>query len=421
MRNVGATVLVLCLAAALCRCDPVYYRKGDGSWAEMEAAVKDGRLEIKIAPQAAPNGEAILVISKPKWMVLDDTAAPTLSGLKVNGASRPSSTRELSLGCLSGDTAEVVIGIKDDKNPIGADAVFRLDDAPGVKMEVDRSGLGPPQSSARMVVKMSGLAAGKYEGTLRLADMAPLCNSATWRFAFTVMGISVSEDKQTVSLANATSGFRLQPDIVQQLLLPNGAWSKLTTHIGVFLYPREFTDVQITTDTDDEKTVLVTAITQDLDGEPNEGNVKLEYELTVRRDTPALLVTTRSINISDKELGIGPNWGWLSCPHYFTSEGKQEWGSGNDKGRYHNIGKPGWVWLAPAQEGQKGLLWVSAHAFGEFTGGSLLLYGPGGKRQNGEFSEMKLAFAVAESPAEAEQIYNDLVKKGLVTPPEKEG
>ena len=421
MRTVGATALVLCLAAALCNCDPVYYRQADGSWAKMEAAVKDGRLEIKIAPQAAPNGEAILVINKPKWMVLEDTAAPTLAGLKVNGTSRPSSTQELNFGCLGGETAEVIVGIKDNKNPIADDAVFRLNDAPDVKLEVDRTSLGPPKSAARMVVKISGLAAGKYEGMLTLADMAPLRNSASWPVSFTVMGISVSEDKQTVSLANATSGFRLQPDISKQLLLPNGAWSKLTTHIGAFLYPREFTDVQITTDTADEKTVLVTAIPQDLDGKPNEGNVKLEYELTVRRDTPALLVTTRSINISDKELGIGPNWGWLGCPYYFTSEGKQEWGSGKDKDRYHNIGKPGWVWLAPAQEGQMGLLWVSAHPFGEFMGGSLLLYGPGGKRKNGEFSEMKLAFAAAESPAEAEKIYNELVQKGLVTPPEKEG
>jgi hypothetical protein len=420
MRTAGVTALVLCLAAVVCSSDPVYYREANGSWAKMEAAVRDGRLEIKIAPQAAPNGEAILVINKPEWMVLDDSAAPTLSGIKVNGTSRPSSTSELNLGCLADASSEVIIGIKDDKNPIAADAVFRLNDAPDVSVEIDRSGLGPASTSARMVVKMSGLAVGKYEGTLSLADMAPLRNRASWPVSFTVMGISVSEDKQTVSLANATAGFRLQPDISKQLLLPNGAWSKLTTHIGAFLYPREFTDVQITKDTEAEKTVLVTAICQDLDGKPNDGNIKLEYELTVRQDTPALLVTTRSINISDKELGISPNWGWLSCPYYFTAEGKQEWGSGEDKERYHNIGTPGWVWLAPAKGGETGLLWVSADSFGEFMGGSLLLYGPRGKRQSGEFSEMKFAFAAAETPAEAEEIYNDLVEKGLVTPPEKE-
>ncbi len=423
MRNLGVALLVVCLAAVAAHCDKVYYRAADGAWKSMEAAVKDGKLHIQIGLQAAPNGDAVIVINKPDWMVLDDTEAPSLSGLKVNGVARPSSTDALNLGCLTGNAAEVVFGVKDDKNPVAADtASLRLVDRPEVKLQVDTSGLGPPNSSGRLVVNVSGLAAGKYDGVLGLSDLAPLSNSRTWPVSFTVMGITVSADKQTVSLANATHGFTLQPSIGNQLLLPNGLWSKLTTHTGKdYLYPREFADVKIIKDTPEEQTVLVTAICQNLDGKPTDDQAKLEYELTVRPDTPALLVTTRSINVAAGDLTIGPNWGWLGCPYYFTPAGKASWSSGEGKERYSTIGKVGWLWLAPGKEGDPGLLWASADRFGEFMGGSILLYGNGRAVKPGEFVEMKLVFAVAATPGEAEAIYKDLVQKGLVTPPEEGG
>jgi len=68
----------------------------------------------------------------------------------------------------------VIVGIKDDKNPISAAAVsFSLADALGAKVDVDTSGLGPPKTSGRLMVKMSGLKAGSYEGWLRWATRGP--------------------------------------------------------------------------------------------------------------------------------------------------------------------------------------------------------------------------------------------------------
>jgi len=89
MNKSSLTLLVLCLAIAAGYGDKVYYRAAGGSWASMEAPVRDGRLQIEIGPQIAPKGEAILVVNKPEWMVLDDTTPPQLSGLKVNGTPRP--------------------------------------------------------------------------------------------------------------------------------------------------------------------------------------------------------------------------------------------------------------------------------------------------------------------------------------------
>jgi hypothetical protein len=397
--------------------DTVYYRTADGSWKSTEAAVTDGKLKIPISAEAAPDGQAVLVINKPEWMVLDDTTPPEISGMKVNGASRPSSTDALHLGVLSDSTAEIILGVKDDKNPIAPQGIsFMLDDAPTVDITWDGSALGPPETSGRIVITLADIPAGKYNGHLTLRDMAPLTNTRTWPVEFAVMGITISEDQQAVSLANAESGFKVQPDISNQILLPNGMWSKLTTNMASkFLYPREFTNAQIISDTAEEKTVRIIAIPQDLDGNPVDDVCELEYELTVRADTPALLLTTRSINASDANQKTNPNYGWLGCPYYHTPEGKAEWGSGGDTERYHTIGNPGWLWLAPRGDGP-GLLWASNQRFGEFMGGSILLYGNAGTCKPGEHVQMDMAFAAADTPEQAAEVYQDLIEKGLLTP-----
>lgn len=415
-------ILVTLCMSAIVPADTVYYRTADGTWASLEAPVQNGRLRITIGADTAPDGRAVLVINKPDWMVLDDTLPPELTGVKVNGVARPSTTDALHLGVLTQADAQVLVGVKDDKNPIAAaTAFFALDDAPGVKLSTDSSGLGPPETSGRLALTIEGLPAGKYSGRLTLSDMAPLVNTRSWPVELAVMGITVSEDGQSVTLANAASGFKVTPEIANQVLLPNGAWSKLTTNIGSeFLYPREFTNIEKIADTPEAKTVLITATTQNLDAKPIDGLCELQYELTIRPDTPALLLTTRSMNASDADQKIGPNYGWLGCPYYHTPAGKAEWSSGGDKARYFTIGSPGWLWLAPKGDGP-GLLWASSDRFGEFMGGSILLYGPSGTFKPGESSRMDMAFAAAESPEEAKQIYDDLIEKGLLAPPANQG
>ncbi|MFP3902998.1 MAG: hypothetical protein ACLFWB_02030 [Armatimonadota bacterium] len=409
------TIMSMSVAVALS--EPVYYQAADGSWASMDAPVEDGRLKIHITPESAPNGEALLVINKPEWMVLDDTEPPQLNGLKVNGNARPVSLPSLHLGTLGGETAEVIVAASDAKNPLSPDSLrFELYDRPDVDIQIDPGDIGPPNKSARLVVNISGLTPGAYEGLFSVSDLAPLTNILQKPIRFNIFGVSVADDKQTVTLANEATEYVLQPDKSEQLKLPNGLWAKLTSNVpGNFLYPLSFTDVQITKDAADGKTVLVTADCQNLDEEPVEGVLKIEYELTVRPDTAALQVVTRSINISDKKQSIGPNWGWLNCPYYVTPEGRGEWSSGKDN-KYSDIGKVDWLWLAPRNEQNPGLLWVSPDRFGEFMGGSILLYGPRVDAKTDEYSEMRMFFAPAESAEKAEEIYNDLVEKGIYTP-----
>lgn len=421
MRRIAVYAIIALIATTAAMCEPVYYRAADGSWKSMEAPTEDGRLKIHITAENAPDGNALLVINKPDWMVLDDQAPPELVGLKANGNPRPAAMETMHLGTLGSESLEAIIAVKDEKNPLSPESLqFSLSSHPEAVVDIQPGEIGPPKTSARIVVNVSNLSPGAYRGDFRISDLGPLANTLHRPVEFTIFGITVAEDGQSVILANSVSDFTLKPHKSDQLSLPN-QWAKLTTNVpGDFLYPREFTDVEIIEHTPERRTVQVTANTMNIDEKPVEGMVELQYTLTVRPDTPALQVVSRSINISDETIGINPNWGWLRCPYYHTPEGRAEWISGADP-RYSTIGKVNWLWLAPRNENNPGLLWVSPHRFGEFTGGSILLYGPKVDAKKGEFSEMHNFFAPADSPEEAREIYDDLVEKGLYTPVQQEG
>ncbi len=423
MKRLTMSLLVVTLALTVGYCDKVYYRTLDGSWTTVEALAKDGRLQINITPKMAPRGEATLVVDKPAWMVLDDTAPPELSGLKVDGTARPSSTDTLNLGCLGTDAVEVMVGVKDDKNPISAGGVrFALANAPGAKVDADTSGLGPPKSTGRLVAKISGLKPGAYEGVLELSDMAPLSNSRTWPVTFTVMGISVSDDKQSISLANAAGAFTFEPGLSKQIALPVGMQLYLTGSLGGWVYPLEFTEAQIINDTPEAKTVLVksTRLQDDKKAPVPDGRARIEYELTVRPDTPCLLVTSRLYNVGEKDMGANFFWGWLPGAYFVTpTEGKNEW-EGVAQDKYIEVGNVGWVWLAPQSQGKPGLLWASDCKFTQSRFNSMIIHSPSATLKTGEFVEARFAIGMAASPGEAEGTYKYLLQKGLVPQPAAE-
>lgn len=411
-------VLILVVVASMVCADTVYYRTDDGSWQQMEATATGETVKIMITPDAAPGGKATLVVNKPQWMVLDDDTPPQITGMKVDGKT-VAVADVLDFGGFGAEVADIELAIADDSNPISPQVAFSLSDSRGADIEVDATGLGEPAKSGNLIIHLAGLGAGRYTGNLTIRDMAPLSNERTWPIAFGVMGISIADDLQKVSISNGTAGYEMKSgDIANQLLLPTGQWAKLTTNIpGNFTYPRQFTDVEIVEDTPEQKTVLVYANAQTLKNEPIEDMVEFEYELTVRADTPAIVVTSRSFNISDKVQSFAPNWGWLGAPYYATADGRQEWHS-DAANKYYTIGNVNWVWLAPRKTDEPGLLWVSRDKFGEFTGGSILTYGESGQLEVDEAAEMRMIFAPAADIDEAQSIYADIVAKGLYTPNE---
>ena len=72
------------------------------------------------------------------------------------------------------------------------------------------------------------LKAGGYQGSLTLTDMAPLANSRTWPVSLTIIGISVAEDMQKVSLATEAGAYEFEPGLGTQIRLPNGMRLYLT-------------------------------------------------------------------------------------------------------------------------------------------------------------------------------------------------
>jgi len=421
VRTVCLSLVLLLLCAAATHAETVYYRAADGSWTSMDAPVTDGHIRVSFGPDAVPAGKAVIVINKPDWMVLDDTEPPQIGGLTVNGAPRPSDTAALALGSVVSEQAEIVLDINDDKNPIAADSVyFTLGDAPGVELRVDASGIAPPETTGRAVINMSGLKAGGYQGSLTLTDMAPLANSRTWPVSLTIIGISVAEDMQKVSLATEAGAYEFEPGLGTQIRLPNGMRLYLTGSMRGWRYPQSITGAELIEDTAEAKTVLISSDDLiDNEKKPIENEQeRMEYELTIRPDTPALLVKSRIVNTGAAETGGSYFWGWLGGAHFVTPDGvKHEW-EGVAKDNYIDVGRVGWVWIAPSKEGQPGIAWMSDLRFNQSRFHTMLLKpAESAKVPPGGAIEAGFAIALTDTPEQVKPIYDDLVARGLIAAP----
>ncbi len=390
-----------------------FYRDSRGKWQTLTSAKRDGNT---ITFTVEPQEETLVVVDKPKWMVLDDRNPPRVNSATINGRDCPLREARLELGCLAKGGATLEIAAADDRNPVAPASVrFRLYEHPEVKISIRVSEGGPPSLNLRVSVDLANLEPGAYEGELGFADMAPAANAFVATVAFTVMGVKIDPDSRGVSLANAGTAYRFQPHRSNQLLLPGGIWSKLTTRTdNVWLYPREILAAEVVSDTTEHTTVRIRTNTQDIDGKPREGLGELEYELTVRADTPALFVTTRSRNISDQPVPNQANWGWLPAAYYVTSDGQKKW-RGRARNEYLGVGRVGWLWLAPKKKGAPGLVWMSDLAFGESRFDTMLLYSEKKTCKPGESVDMRFAIAPANDPEEAAAMYEDLRKRALLS------
>jgi len=118
-----------------------------------------------------------------------------------------------------------------------------------VAVTLDTSGIAQPETTGRAVIGLSGLKAGRYEGTFSLTDMAPLGNSRTWPVSLTVIGISIGEDMQKVSLATEAGAYEFEPGLGTQIRLPNGMRLYLTGSMRGWRYPQSITGAELIEDT----------------------------------------------------------------------------------------------------------------------------------------------------------------------------
>lgn len=398
-----------------------FCRTADGTWVPLATDRQPGKpVTFTLSPaQCSPSGEALVILGKPAWMTLDDVVPPRVTGVLVDGVARPFAGNAIALGCVSGASTEITLTLADDASPLAPDRLeLHLTPAVGDAVQLDGTGVQPPQRQGRATIRLTRLPPGAYHGELTLSDLAAVPNRALYTLDVTVFGITIAADQQSLVLAGAGADYRLHAHLSEQLLLPGGIWSKLTTRsAGTWLYPRRFTAVDLVSDLPTAKTVRVKADTQDLEGAPNAGLGALEYDLTVYLDTPALFVTTRSLNLAGKDLDSNASWGWLPAPYYVTASGRQAW-RGKATDSYVNVGQVGWLWLAPARPGEPGLVWMSQLRFGESRFDTMLLYSDTGTVKPGGAVEMRFAIAPAATPEAAAAIYQDLVSRGrLAAPP----
>lgn len=392
----------------------------DGTWRPLPAERReDGTRLIRLTPEHLGAGGATRVLlGKPQWMVAADVAPPEVICVRTGEGKRFPGTQPIDIGCVSARATEFTFELRDDLNPLDPGAcTFVLGTDRNERIEPECLGLGPPGKTGTLTVRLGALAPGAYEATLTVCDLSPARNTASRSVAFSVFGISTADDGQSIRLATTETEYQLRADKLNHLLLPGGIWSRLTTNTdSTWLYPRRFTDVRMLEDTGDAKTVLVAADTQGIDGKPHEGLGALEFELTVHRDSPALFVTTRSRNISERQVVNYANWGWLPASYYVTPDGRHEW-RGKAADQYFDIGHVGWLWLAPTAEGKPGLVWMSALQFGESRFDTMLLYSARASCKPSELVEMTFAIAPAASAEEARSLVDGLVTRGLITPP----
>jgi len=408
--------LALLSACAAATAATVHVRGSDGQWHEVEATTEGDIVSFTISPELAAGGKAVVVINKPDWMVLDDAQAPRVARVTVGGETlEPSPDTGLDLGALGEDEMRITLELSDDANPIDPDsAALRLDGGSAVPITViaeDRN-----THTATVEVDLSELGPGAYHGTITVADLSPLGNTAELPLNFSIAGIKVSEDGQTIRIAAGGEGFTVRSERQATVTVDDSAVSAyLTLHAGgPYLYIREFTAARRLQPIDGWQVIEVDTALEDIDGNPmsnEEAGVELRYLLAAHPDLPAVVVNAEATNISPDRREVYAFWGWLPGANYVTPDGEShEWTMA-----YTDIGKIGWLWIAPTDDNRPGVGWISPGVFGESRFGTMLLY-TDPKRvplESGERVETIFAIMPADSPEAVRTVAQALAASAL--------
>lgn len=394
-----------------------FYQCEEGAWQPLATEATETGRRVSVSPKmTGPSGKVKLLLGKPSWMLLDDSQPPSLQAITCGGKQHAlAKDGTLTLTATEGASFSLRFHVSDAKNPVDPSFVSFVFSTPVRRAVVPvLKGLDGLSKEGWIEVMLANLEVGRYEGVLRVSDRSAAQNTLDVPVRIHVVGVSVSEDRQTVRLVNQAAEFVFQPHLSQQLLLPDGQWAKLTTNMrGVWLYPREFTEVKVTRPDAHSQTAIVRAKVQGIKGKPVNGLGELVFELTVRDDSNALFVRSRSVNITEESVSCNANWGWLSASSYTLPEGAREW-RGKSHDAYIGIGKKDWLWLAPTKKGAKGLVWISEQVFGESRFDTMLLYSKKGTCAKGQSADLQFAIASARDAEEACGIFEKLKELGCL-------
>ncbi len=351
----------------------VHVRGADGHWIEIEAQTDGDIVSFTITPEQAAGGRALVVINKPDWMVLDDAEPPRVIGYTLGDETiELSPGAAIELGAV-GDGTRISLDIADNANPIdvnslalrvtgGAEATFQV-------TEEDREG-----HSAVVELDLSRLGPGAYDGTITVADLAPSGNTAELPVRFSIFGMKVTPDGQTIRLAAGGAGFSINGDPRQTVTVEAAGVSAYPTlQIGApYLYVRDFAQVRELASVSGWHMMEADCALEDIDGNPmtnEEAGAQVRLVIAAHPELPVTVVRTEVTNLADAR-DVYCFWGWLPGANYVTPDGEtHEWSM-----QYRDFGHPGWVYIAPRDPSRSGVGWITPAVFGESRFGTMIVY-----------------------------------------------
>jgi hypothetical protein len=372
-----------------------YLSRDGGKWETLVARRGDQAATLTVQPAQ----QALLVLRKPVWMVLDDHAAPLLRSAAADGQA-------VEVGEMLDVTAEthgptLRVQLADDANPVDPTSAAILVDgrrfAPAAAERAD-GGLAA-------TFDLSSLPVGGYTGALEARDLAPQGNTLRVPLHLTVNGILRQSDGQTITVARAGREYTIGGAGKGQgfvRLGDTGAVAYVTTQVNdKFVYAR---NIVATEEIDEGRGVRLTADVIGIDNQDFGQIAKLEFDVTTRADFPGILLTSRATNL-DADGSVYCFWGWLPGKGFVTLDGEQAWSM-----TYRDIGKVGWAFLPPTSPGSPGIGMLSDLKFGESRFGTLLLYTDPQRLDTpkGGAVEMKLAFVQADDAQAVADAYQTL-------------
>jgi hypothetical protein len=183
-----------------------FYRDAAGRWHELPAVRTAQSTVLRLSPEAIGGGATVVVLDKPDWMALDDTTAPAVTRVLVEGEDRR--LADLDMGWVAQAPAEVVLAIKDDANPLHlAGLRVTLNGAP---LEADRltvQPLGGTGTQARIALELSGLPPARYTVAVHLTDLAPTQNALSVSIRFNSAPLLVNAGFEEADAAGKPVGW----------------------------------------------------------------------------------------------------------------------------------------------------------------------------------------------------------------------
>ncbi len=189
-----------------------FYRTAEGVWKPLQATSAGGMLKFTLSPEQIGGNATLIVLNKPKWMILEDREPPTIIKVLVDTQERK--IEELDLGLVATPPGEIAFAVKDDKNPLEASAVrvwLNGQALPPAQISVTK--LSPDNKMLRVAIKLGAVPPARYTLTATVRDLAPEANSVSLTLKFSTAPLLANGSFEELDTEGKPVGWTL------------GAWS----------------------------------------------------------------------------------------------------------------------------------------------------------------------------------------------------